>query len=94
MENPSSIHIESLINNITSFLSGNVCKNISIVKANNENLGINGELYFLHSFKVWKNVLKDKEKCYKNCATIFRYVLNNRNAELNNKTDEEIANQV
>ncbi|OAD53917.1 DALR anticodon-binding domain-containing protein 3 [Eufriesea mexicana] len=94
MENTPSICIQLLINNITSYLSGNVCKNSSIVKVNNENLAINGELYFLPSLKVWKSVLKGTDKCDEKCTTILQHCLHIRDGQTNNNTDADTANQV
>lgn len=94
MENTSPICIQLLINNITSYLSGNNCKNTSVVKVNNEKLAINGELYFIPSLKVWKNLLKDTDKCEEKCTTILQHFLYVRGGGTNNNTDADIANQV
>lgn len=94
MENTSIICMELLINNITSYLSGNSNKNISIVKINNENLAINGELYFLLSLKIWRNVLKDTDKCDGKCTTILQHFLHIKDGSTNNNTDTDISNQV
>lgn len=94
MENTPSICMQKLINDITSYLSGNVCKNSSIVKVNNENLAINGELYFLPSLKVWKSVLKGTDKCDEKCTTILQHYLHSQDGQTNNNTDADIANQV
>lgn len=92
MENTSTICMELLTNNITSYLSGNSNKNTSIVKINNENLAINGELYFLPSLKIWKNALKDT--CDGKCTTILQHFLHIRDGSINDNTDADISNQV
>ncbi|KOC60666.1 DALR anticodon-binding domain-containing protein 3 [Habropoda laboriosa] len=94
MESISPICIEALINRITSYLSGNVCKNISIVKVNNDNLATNGDLHFSPSLKVWARALKCTEKCNGTCATILQHFLHVRNNDTDNKTGADIANQV
>ncbi|XP_060825620.1 DALR anticodon-binding domain-containing protein 3-like [Bombus pascuorum] len=94
MESTSPICMQLLINNITSYLSGNNCKNTSIVKVNNEKLAINGELYFIPSLKVWKNLLKDTDKCEEKCTTILQHFLYVRGGGTNNNTDADVANQV
>ncbi|KAK9303728.1 hypothetical protein QLX08_004719 [Tetragonisca angustula] len=90
MENTSAICMQLLINNITSYLSDNTCKNTSVVKLNNENLAINGELYFLPSLKVWKSLLKDTDKCDEKCTTILQHFLYVQNGETD-KADADIA---
>ncbi|CAK9824283.1 hypothetical protein ANTRET_LOCUS2477 [Anthophora retusa] len=94
MESISPICIETLVNRITSYLSGNACKNTSIVKVNNDNLATNGELYFLPSLKVWTRILKCPDKCDGKCATILQHFLHIRDNEIVGKNDTDIANQV
>ena len=94
MENTSAISMQLLINNITSYLSDNTCKNTSIVKLNNENLAINGELYFLPSLKVWKNLLKDTDKCDEKCTTILQHFLYVQNGKTDKADANIAANQV
>lgn len=96
MENTSAICMQLLVNNITSYLtsSDNICKNTSVVKLNNENLAINGELYFLPSLKVWKNLLKDTDRCDEKCTTILQHFLYVQNGETDKADADVAANQV
>lgn len=94
MENTSAICMQLLINNITSYLSDNTCKNTSVVKLNNENLAINGELYFLPSLKVWKNLLKNTDRRDEKCTTILQHFLYVQNGETDKADADIAANQV
>ncbi|XP_076295833.1 DALR anticodon-binding domain-containing protein 3 [Lasioglossum baleicum] len=93
MEN-TSICIETLINNITLYLSGNNCTNSSVIKVSNDSLSTNGELYFLHNLKVWRGVFQDKDVCDTKCTTILQHFFHVQNKEINGKTNVEIANEV
>ncbi|XP_076240718.1 uncharacterized protein LOC143183151 [Calliopsis andreniformis] len=94
MENLSSICMQTLINNITLYLSSNICENISIIKISNDNLSANGELYFLPSLKVWRKVLQDGNACSGKCTTILQHFLHVHGDEIDGKTDINIANEV
>ncbi|XP_031844841.1 uncharacterized protein LOC116432317 [Nomia melanderi] len=94
MENLSPICMGTLINNIILYLSGNDCTNTSVIKVSNDNLSTNGELYFLPSLKVWKNVFQGKDVCDGKCTTILQHYLHVHGDQIDDKTDTEIAKEV
>nr|XP_033322398.1 DALR anticodon-binding domain-containing protein 3-like [Megalopta genalis] len=93
MEN-TSICIETLINNIALYLTGNDCTNSSVIKVSNDSLSTNGELYFLPSLKVWRNVFQGKDACDGKCTTVLQHFLHMHNKRIDDKTDVDIANEV
>ncbi|XP_017878127.1 DALR anticodon-binding domain-containing protein 3 isoform X2 [Ceratina calcarata] len=94
MDNTSPICIQTLAKNITCYLSDNYCKNTSVVKINNENLAINGELYFLLSLKAWESSLKNTDKCAEKCATILQHFFHKHVGDINDKTDKYVSVKV
>ncbi|XP_076651233.1 uncharacterized protein LOC143358168 [Halictus rubicundus] len=93
MEN-TSICIDTLINNITLYLSGKNCTNTSVIKVSNDSLSTNGELYFLPNLKVWRGVFQGKDVCDGKCTTILQHFFHVQNKEIDDKTNAEIANEV
>ena len=92
--NAPSICIQALINDITLYLSGNICKNISVIKVSNDNLPANGELYFLPSLKVWRSILHDRGPCDGKCATILQHFLHMHGRDTGDRTDTDVAKEV
>lgn len=94
MRNAPSICIQALINDITLYLSGNICKNISVIRVSNDNLPANGELYFLPSLKAWRGILQDREPCDGKCATILQHFLHTHGGNTGDRTDTDVAKEV
>lgn len=83
--------IDNIIFYLTDFPFYNTHKN-SVIKVNNENLSVNGELYFLCSFKAWKSLLV----CSKNCTTILQHFAHVHGTRCNTDMDvtEEVNNLI
>ncbi|XP_054005542.1 uncharacterized protein LOC128890751 isoform X2 [Hylaeus anthracinus] len=94
MEKSSSICIQTIIDNIVSYLSGDTCKNIPLVKVSNNNLSTNGELYFSPNLKVWKSILHCRNICDGKCATILEHFLHVHSSDISDKTETDVAKQV
>lgn len=94
MDNTSPICIQTLVKNIASYLTDNYCENTTVIKINNDNLAVNGELYFLLSLKAWESSLKDTDKCGEKCATILQHFFHNHMGEINDKTDKYVSVKV
>lgn len=89
MESWTNFCNRSLIYNIVHHLTGGTYDNSSVIKVNNENLAINGELHFINTFNAWKSLIV----CDKNCVTILQHFTHTHNLKRDN-IDADVSEQV
>lgn len=94
MDNKADISIQAFTDQIFFHLTGFSCENQSIIRINNDNLSIKGDLHFLSSLKLWKTFLTEKSDCNKSCINILKHYAHMRNLKIEGMEETEINEKV